>query len=135
MASMIGATLKHLVSRTRNRVPRMDSIEEEDSDSPLTPKKFEEGFLKGKKPTCPNIAGMIWLRGALVRLLRSECLLTGCVVSCWAGPLGLAYYTLVYTTAAMRMINIAEQAVHCYNTPPCYGVLGILLRLESLALH
>lgn len=47
MASMIGATLKHLVTRSKNRIPRMDSIEEEDTDSPLTPKKFEESFLKG----------------------------------------------------------------------------------------
>ena len=43
---MIGATLKHLVSRTR-KIPRMDSIEE-DPESPLTPQKFEEGFLKSK---------------------------------------------------------------------------------------
>lgn len=46
MASMIGATLKHLVNRSKSKVPRMDSIDEEVTDSPLTPKKFEEGFLK-----------------------------------------------------------------------------------------
>lgn len=46
MASII-PTLKHLVGRAK-RVPRMDSIEEEDVDSPLTPKKFEESFLKGQ---------------------------------------------------------------------------------------
>lgn len=45
MASF-GATLKHLVSRSKARVPKMDSIEEED-DSILTPAKFEETFLKG----------------------------------------------------------------------------------------
>ena len=49
MASII-PTLKHLVSRSK-RVARMDSIEEEDVDSPLTPKKFEESFLKGQNLT------------------------------------------------------------------------------------
>jgi len=46
MASSFGATLKHLM-KPRRKVPKMDSIDEEDVDSVLTPKKFEECFLKG----------------------------------------------------------------------------------------
>lgn len=53
MASII-PTLKHLVSRGK-RVQRMDSIEEEDADSPLTPKKFEESFFKGESQCSRNV--------------------------------------------------------------------------------
>jgi hypothetical protein len=44
MASIIPTLKKHLRSK---RPQRMDSIEEEDVESPLTPKKFEESFFKG----------------------------------------------------------------------------------------